>query len=538
MSTRTTGSWVLAAVVVFAACSGNNPTTDVPTSDGPGPDACSGPACGPADNDHDGVPVGMDCDDNDPHVYPGVAATCRDACGDGWRRCGTDGAFGACSCMPLCEATSGGHCYYVAQMTGSDTNAGTFEAPWKSFANITSYATAAQRPTGWVELRAGDVVYFRAGTYRTTYMHTAGMSALRLTGVQGTAQGPVTLAAYPGARPVFSPDMPTAGIVIEQSNYVVVDGLEVRTAFGAGVRVAEGGHHEIRNVFVREVDGRAADNVAGVLATNVDHLDVHHSEIQGVSPNADLAEGNNHTSHDVLFLAGGNHHVHHNRFEHSTRSEPPIKRACVGYTTVATVAGATFEVDHNIFRECDNYTVGSATPGTRIHHNLMVNTGPMENVGRILIAALGGPAVNRDTAIENNTMVGLPAFEYNPATTPMPPGPFAFRRNIVADTGMYTVLRGMITISNVGDDALYDQVVTAHTLTFESNCYFNSATMPRFNLFAVNSGATNTRGQIYVLPGWQALGLDMDSAAADPQLEPPHYAPRNDACRARGWLAP
>ena len=72
--------------------------------------------------------------------------------------------------------------YYVAT-TGSDSNPGTEEKPWRTVA----YAT--------LKLTAGDTIYVKNGTY------TEGMIYIKQS---GTASAPAKLLAYPGHAPVIS----------------------------------------------------------------------------------------------------------------------------------------------------------------------------------------------------------------------------------------------------------------------------------------------------------------------------------------------
>jgi hypothetical protein len=75
--------------------------------------------------------------------------------------------------------------YYMSP-SGSDSNAGTLEKPWKS------YRRAQQT------LKPGDTLFARGGTYKGR----AG-GAYRDWKVSGTASAPITFRNYPGEQPVF-----------------------------------------------------------------------------------------------------------------------------------------------------------------------------------------------------------------------------------------------------------------------------------------------------------------------------------------------
>ena len=82
-----------------------------------------------------------------------------------------------------CSSSCFGAVYY-ASPTGSDSNSGTIDQPWKTF----NYAQG--------RLAAGDTLYLRGGTYFEG-------SAVTITR-QGTAVAPITIQAYPGEEAVIS----------------------------------------------------------------------------------------------------------------------------------------------------------------------------------------------------------------------------------------------------------------------------------------------------------------------------------------------
>jgi hypothetical protein len=56
--------------------------------------------------------------------------------------------------------------YYLDAVSGDDdTGDGSFGSPWKTFANIMSYERSFCRPSGWVNIQAGDTIYLMNGTY-------------------------------------------------------------------------------------------------------------------------------------------------------------------------------------------------------------------------------------------------------------------------------------------------------------------------------------------------------------------------------------
>jgi hypothetical protein len=82
-----------------------------------------------------------------------------------------------------------GRIFFVAT-TGNDANSGTWQAPFLTITHARDQMTTA-----------GDILYIESGVNQTTQDDATGF-ALQVC-VQGTAAAPMTLAAYPGASPVF-----------------------------------------------------------------------------------------------------------------------------------------------------------------------------------------------------------------------------------------------------------------------------------------------------------------------------------------------
>ena len=116
--------------------------------------------------------------------------------------------------------------YYVAPApTGSDSNAGTMEAPFASFAKAQTAAAA------------GDTVYFRGGTYAyTAGTTTCSSGTATISGVvlnkNGASGNLIHYLAYPGEIPVFD----FAGIkdscrvkgIYVQGNFIHLKGFELK----------------------------------------------------------------------------------------------------------------------------------------------------------------------------------------------------------------------------------------------------------------------------------------------------------------------
>src|SRR5712671_4633915 len=108
----------------------------------------------------------------------------------------------------LVNLASGGIQYYVSP-TGNDSHSGASSQPWLT----------GQHAQGVV--RPGDVVYFRAGTYT---------NAFSIQTTAGASNAPITFMAYPGEKPVWRVNNPTAlsPIIIDADmDYYLLDGLTI-----------------------------------------------------------------------------------------------------------------------------------------------------------------------------------------------------------------------------------------------------------------------------------------------------------------------
>ncbi len=483
-------------------------------------------SCPGGDSDRDGYLSGADCDDSNRNIFPGIAVPCSAGCGQGSRTCQANGAFTSCTCANLCEATGSGRCFYISSQTGSDSNPGTYAAPWKTYRNINYYEGGVGAPSTRVTLQAGDVVYFLSGVYRDTLQYNGRGRGLVIRLINGTSSAPVVFKAYPGAHPVFWPGSPADGIYIIQSSHIRVEGIEVTGAYGAGVNLAEASNVELVNLWVHDTDGNDDNNIAGVYFLGTQNSSLHHSLIHD---NYDRLSPKSENSRNIVLFGGGNVRIHHNEIFQTPPTSAAKTGSCITHKHSQNVSGAFFEVDHNILRNCFQHAIGSGSYGTRIHHNLIIDSDPIE------LRDFGGPTYHQDVVIEYNTFVRGAGLKYNPSTTWAPLGPVTFRRNVVWDNGSYGQERGIVTIGTYQSDSLYNLVLP--TLSFSQNCYYNSGSSPAFAFFAANGGAYGSQGGVYSFSQWRNFNFDTNSATSDPGLDS-NFIAQAGACAANGWNAP
>lgn len=89
------------------------------------------------------------------------------------------------SFLLICSLAATGQKTYYLQPTGSDVNAGTLTAPFKTLQKA------------WTVVAPGDTIYLRGGTYAINTQQG-------LTGKNGTAAATIKVWAYPGERPAIT----------------------------------------------------------------------------------------------------------------------------------------------------------------------------------------------------------------------------------------------------------------------------------------------------------------------------------------------
>jgi parallel beta-helix repeat protein len=145
--------------------------------------------------------------------------------------------------------------YYVST-TGSDTNAGTQAAPWRTL----------QKAANTVP--AGATVLARGGTY-------AGFTMTR----SGTASARITFTAYPGETAVVDgKGLVSYTIRLASVKYVNITGLTVQGGFaekhhGGGIMVENSSNVEVRNNLVRE------NKAFGVRSQTSTYVTIDNNEI-------------------------------------------------------------------------------------------------------------------------------------------------------------------------------------------------------------------------------------------------------------------
>lgn len=464
---------------------------------------------------------------------------------------GADGSTPPCTpTAPVpdgfCEAVGDGTCYYVDPVAGDDDNPGTFEEPFRTMVNLNRGIYAAYRAPGWQELQAGDVVYLRGGTHSTIY-HPGGDGGPTEGGdhvifldrlATGEADAPITIKGYPGEVATVDPDYGGVGITLLATNHVHISDLRVERAWNKGIRVGGGSDVLVERVVVRDTDGPASGNIAGVGFSGASDIEVRQSVFIDNYDRTLAASGSQteNSCNMVMFSCAGDSRIHHNAF---LQTGAGASSGCgFKYKHSSQSQTSSFEIDHNYFENHTFFAVGVGTNNAHVHHNVVVGA-PVAFMSR----DFGGHTHQVNQLFENNTVYDARGVMINPALnwTDDTGGPWpafenvVFRGNVIHDrTATPNQERRTVQISTYGSDAVHD--AAAANTDFSDNCYFADN--------GVGFGITEDSdpypaGGLFDLAGWRSTyGWDLDSDIEDPAFPDPSmgdFTP-GGPCSTRGAL--
>jgi hypothetical protein len=451
--------------------------------------------------------------------------------------------------------------YVIDAVKGKDTNPGTAAAPWKTYRNIVSYYSESDRPSGWVRLAPGDEVRFRPGTYNLAYKYGPTdyrglyLNGFGDSGVNGTVNSPIRLIGEPGA--VLSArdprSLPMSAVQLEFADAISLEGFEI-TGYGGGVRIsglegsseysARGRYCQVLNNYIHDVSGEDNNNIAGI------HVDSHANGtlIQGnyLLNNYDLMDtpddpSSSNNRHIVIF-GSADVRVTGNKLENDHNSNTYLKGSGISYKHLGDLEPGeegTFEVDHNIIENAAFIGIGTASPHSRIHHNLLVDSGP------IAVADQGGFSWIDDIHIDHNSIqnaVGILDGSGFYMNTPgiysnRPVGTISFTDNIVSDNRNPLIDPGIgvIQFATYESDELYTHFIVNRNFTADRNVYHNSGGPVRFKAFNA-SGEYGELGGDYSFSEWQSLGLDTHGQIINPGFDNAAQ-PTSLAGQSTGWFA-
>lgn len=429
----------------------------------------------------------------------------------------------------ICEAPTGSRCFYIDPKNGMDTHPGTFKAPWKTFVNINVSIYGKYRPKTWVKMQPGDIIYLKNGIYDTLYHPgddngpTGGGSYIFHTqGAKGTASKPIQLKAYPGHHPIFDPKHRGLGIRLLQTEYVVVQGIEIRNANNRGMLIAGSQNIHVKDMHIHDTDGLVANNVAGMGINGSEHITVFNVKLHDNYDRKAAQSGRQtHNSCNlVLFSCRGKIRIHHSIFYY-TQSRAGQHAGCgIKYKHASPEPTSTFEVSDSYFENHKYFAIGTGTAHTHIHHNI-IHGAPYA----LTSEDHGGPTHQNDQIFEYNSIYKARALYVSPTLRWIQhkghtwPGlkNIHFRHNIVYDTtSRYTSDLRTVLLNSYMSDALFTALKPA--IQFTENCYYNPNTSVSFG-FAGSNQTGRRLGGFHTFSSWKKTYLfDVQSKSVDPQF--------------------
>lgn len=438
--------------------------------------------------------------------------------------------------------------YYIDPVGGSDANIGSFDKPFRTVQNLTSWA-ANEGLANYHPLVAGDTVYLREGVHDWSALLTPNPNrvgaAFLLRDIHGTETSPITIQAFPGEHAIVKGQV--AGIenmpiYILQSSHVKILGLEITGTYGGGIWVAEATDVEIANNYIHDVDGYQNNNLAGIHTLSVVGLHIHHNLLHDNYDQSAVQQGRvSENSRNIVIFADGSDRVEidHNKVFNTPPAGGQQTGGGIWVKHASVIPNASFEIHDNIVHDVSFSAIGGQTPNLHMDHNLIVDGAPFLVTG-------GANFIFPGLVLGHNTWVGSPAINLYGVEGNIPTSGFLdFRNNVVVDNAsLYNIDRGIIRLAPYGSDADYRTAVAPQNLVFDQNVYFNpgASSAPRWNIFSANGGEFGVLGGLLDFADWQALGtswpqgLDRHSLVADPQLDA-SYMPTNPAAADAGWLS-
>ncbi len=492
-------------------------------------------ACPDPDKDNDGYQSGVnDCDDYNYKIYPGVVTTSGCPAGQ-THTCQSNGQYSACTAATVCEAAAGSTCKYIDCGSGSDSNSGTFAAPWKSFKLIGNYENSSSRPSGWYNVQPGDVIYLK-GSGTCSDWYDAGPTQpnviLQFTN-SGQAGKPIVLKRYPGSTAVIDPPFTSSlqGHVFRLSglSYVKIEDFDITGSYASPLYITDGSNIEVARVRCHDTAGTSYDNIACLNAASGPNSHyIHHNEFFNVydtdHPGADNVSL-------IVYFGGQNNRIEYNRMYYTNPPNygGPVFGRCFKYKHPAT--SGTETLLGNQFWNCDHVAIETSAIGMRVSRNLFVN-GAAGAAGYHCGDTGGGTSYCKDSIVEYNTFVNSRAVAFRESVNANL-GSTIFRRNVVVDNSPgYNSENGFFRIERYGSDGAYTQFLAANAINSSENCYYNPNAALGFDLF----GDGGNLGGMLSFTAWKALGFDSGSYNENPGLDVVHR-PTAAHCTGFGWLS-
>ncbi len=290
-------------------------------------------------------------------------------------------SFSLSNLQPVPEPVGGGRVFFLS-LSGSDSNKGDVDSPFKTFYKAGSV------------LQAGDTLYVRGGIYNDFI--TDGINS-------GTGwDRPITYKAYPGERPVLRPTVRNNVVRFNSNAYIVIDGLVLDAILFADyelpvVKVTSNAHH------IRIINSELMNSLNGMglqaSGPRGDHVEVINCDIHD---NGQVAIG---SQNHGIYLSSPHCLIENNRFYRNSTWH---------------IHGYSGNSDNTIVRGNLFYDADGAILISNGSHWLVANN-VIENGGRGTGIAIRDYVPIENTRILNNTIyecvVGISVAENSAGVT-------------------------------------------------------------------------------------------------------------------------
>jgi hypothetical protein len=312
--------------------------------------------------------------------------------------------------------------YYIATSGNDSTNDGSINSPWQTI-------NGARTGGAGSAAAAGDLVYFRGGTYTATQNNTDWKVGYYYYDGDGTTDERVVFSAYPEETPVFNATGDSIYSISIRGDYVVLDSL----SFGSGSLGVLGG----ANVVIQNCsfDGDPYDPPGDQI--NDGHLYIHDGAHYTTIRNNYFSTSNGHAIKSYSSSSmPTNLTIEYNRFY----------GGAVSYGLVAfKSAVADFTIRYNRFEAvtADCISIGSSYSGA--HDGLLIYKNAFDNCNNSIFTKLQtsttGELINLE--IHDNLVMNASS------------GDRDFWED---DTGDGETQTETVAIGEVWNNALYDEV--------------------------------------------------------------------------------
>lgn len=199
-------------------------------------------------------------------------------------------------CFDVRDSVAGN--YYVSP-SGS--------ASWAQSVNSNTPCSAA---TGLGNARAGDVVFFRGGTYRAPVTSSSGYTPAFRPSHSGTAGNPITFKAFAGEIPFIDNTnnqgrQTVASFGVYFQNYIVWDGFHTKAVpdsnnVSKGVIFYNANHCVLRNCVIEGLSNASPDNNNAIRIEVADYLIIENNKIYNSTGSINASGITSYKAHNMI----------------------------------------------------------------------------------------------------------------------------------------------------------------------------------------------------------------------------------------------